>query len=323
MTRLDINLAALSEKINEQGATWTCGETSMTKLSLEEAKLRLGFVPPPGVPSLEDMVLALRSGKPQEPFIAASTVGAPSSYDLRNVSGQNYVTPIRDQGGCGSCVAFGAVAVLESTLRVALQNQLSILISLKLIYSIVTVEAKGGTVTMDGFLTPRSINVQERGLPSRIVIHTQLVIKTALDWMQTGELDTSNSLVGVTFPAQQLRSGYLLEVLSQDASWYSMTSLLIVVASINTFLEKKLAATVLPLLVTMTLRDVGSARIAGDPTGAKMDSSGLVTANVLLTLGLGLLVLRAFLSSRCPLNSVWSVKLRVSAACLTVSTPSG
>lgn len=122
MTRLDINLAALSEKINEQGATWTCGETSMTKLSLEEAKLRLGFVPPPGVPSLEDMVLALRSGKPQEPFIAASTVGAPSSYDLRNVSGQNYVTPIRDQGGCGSCVAFGAVAVLESTLRVALQN---------------------------------------------------------------------------------------------------------------------------------------------------------------------------------------------------------
>ena len=45
------------------------------------------------------------------------SAGAPSVYDLRNVNGQNFITNIRDQGFCGSCVAFGTVATAEGTSR--------------------------------------------------------------------------------------------------------------------------------------------------------------------------------------------------------------
>jgi uncharacterized protein with beta-barrel porin domain len=39
----------------------------------------------------------------------------PSSFDLRNIDGHSYIGPIRDQGACGSCYSFGALAAAEST----------------------------------------------------------------------------------------------------------------------------------------------------------------------------------------------------------------
>src|SRR5262245_30871573 len=119
-SRLD--LGELSASLQSQGSPWRSGEATMTRLSEAEGGSRLRFVPAPGGPSLEEVDYALRQAKPQAPFTAAAAVGAPSSYDLRNVGGGNFVTGIRDQGGCGSCVAFGTVAVLESTLRVSMND---------------------------------------------------------------------------------------------------------------------------------------------------------------------------------------------------------
>ena len=42
----------------------------------------------------------------------------PSSWDWRDVNGKNWVTPIRDQGPCGSCYAFAVVAAMESMYRI-------------------------------------------------------------------------------------------------------------------------------------------------------------------------------------------------------------
>jgi len=46
----------------------------------------------------------------------------PSSFDWRNKDGNNWVTPIRDQGQCGSCWAFAVTAEVESRINIVLNN---------------------------------------------------------------------------------------------------------------------------------------------------------------------------------------------------------
>jgi len=46
----------------------------------------------------------------------------PASWDWRNVNGQNFVSPVRDQGQCGSCYAFASMGALEARIRIMSNN---------------------------------------------------------------------------------------------------------------------------------------------------------------------------------------------------------
>ncbi|XP_054160663.1 dipeptidyl peptidase 1-like [Oppia nitens] len=53
----------------------------------------------------------------------------PDEFDWRNVSGVNYVSPVRNQGGCGSCFAFASVHMIESRLRRLTNNTEQVVLS--------------------------------------------------------------------------------------------------------------------------------------------------------------------------------------------------
>jgi C1A family cysteine protease len=120
-----LDLQELRSDLENAGQPWVMDEnTSMARLTEEERVRRLGFVPPPGEMSLEEAVRADEAAAAVTPDVIAAeaVIGAPAAFDHRNVGGRDFTTPVKNQGGCGSCVAFGVVAVMETTYRRQINN---------------------------------------------------------------------------------------------------------------------------------------------------------------------------------------------------------
>ena len=69
----------------------------------------------------EDAYEDLRSARSSEFNMMVAMVAAPPppAIDWRAYNGANWVTPVRDQATCGSCVAFATVATMESRSLIA------------------------------------------------------------------------------------------------------------------------------------------------------------------------------------------------------------
>ena len=100
----------IQSAIQENNANWIAGQTSVSDLTDTEKKMRFGLIVSDEEKDNEDNKITSTSGE------------LPEKWDWRNVSGKNFVTPVRSQGNCGSCWAFGTIAAVEAMMKVQSNN---------------------------------------------------------------------------------------------------------------------------------------------------------------------------------------------------------
>lgn len=123
-----MDLKELRELLKSKDARWSIPDDLPDRLDADElsAEYGMGALPlPPGMltarrPRMRyapegrfhlwqpNVFPRLRDAFPQ----------LPQTWDWRNVNDENWVVPIRNQGGCGSCVAFASIAALEAHWRI-------------------------------------------------------------------------------------------------------------------------------------------------------------------------------------------------------------
>ena len=104
-TTKPMTAANLKTTLTKQKARWHSAPTEISKLDDAARARMLGAVP-------SDESTALMAAMAAAPMLAAAPAFAPA-VDWRNHGG-NHVSPVKQQGGCGSCVSFGSVALIES-----------------------------------------------------------------------------------------------------------------------------------------------------------------------------------------------------------------
>ena len=109
----DLKLGDVQRAIRDNHANWTAGNTTYSALSRADRRTMLGV---PLSKLSEDRVQVVEESDLLAPEVDAAL---PASFDWRNHNGKNYVSPLIDQGRCGSCVAFAAIGTFETQLNIA------------------------------------------------------------------------------------------------------------------------------------------------------------------------------------------------------------
>lgn len=110
-----LELDELRQAMSRVEVTWEFGETGISGFLSSESTSLFGLAV--GEAGRHAAILDAFSGEGAQALGAAPP--PPTAIDWRSFNGANWVSDVRNQSTCGSCVAFATCAVLESRLKLS------------------------------------------------------------------------------------------------------------------------------------------------------------------------------------------------------------
>jgi Leucine-rich repeat (LRR) protein len=154
LTRSQYKINRINQNIEKNGLSWLAGETSISRLSYQQKKKMFGGRVPnfQGFEYYRGGVFVLPGAKEDIKalnHLKSENSGSPSSsyvkeFSWRNRHGQDWVTPVRNQGICNGCWAFAPTAAAELLLNLYFNRHLDYDLSEQNLISCTGSCSKGG-----------------------------------------------------------------------------------------------------------------------------------------------------------------------------------